>query len=563
MKTSSKVTFGLYDLDIRLDGSPSYAGDLQPFAKVSDLTTGNLAALPYATFEPDFWLLDGKYKFMPQDAALIHVGIMSLEQSGADGTFETPPMLSVDFSEPHNTDGVILHFSPQSDDYASSVTLRFLDAADAIIFNVSYAPNAPDYEIDLNVTAFSRVEIVFNATNKPHRYLRFTGLDYGQIISFSSGDIRRLEVVEEIDPLGLRFPINVCELKLYSEADLFSIFNENAYYLRLSKRQPLAVYGILDGAQVFMGQYYLDEWKNTGARITEFSCVDLTGILERTTFRGGMYYDAPAGEVIAAICAGASVPYDLSDDLGAETLTGWLSYGSCRDAIRQVAFALGAVADCSRSSVLRIYRSTLATERTDAIELKRESQALNASVELKPLQTGVELTAHEYAAGSLSLTLFDSVLEAGTHEIKFGQPARELSASGATLVESGVNYALVSVATEGRVTISGLGYDETTRVFSVYAEGLGRFVTPNTVSIEDATLVNSANGAALAQRVYDYYQMRFFHKTKMFSALFAPGDAAISEVGSASKRVQGVVEKMTTDLAGGFLSRVEIVGAKA
>lgn len=562
-KTSSKVTFGLYDLEIRQDGSPSYTGNLQPFAKVNDLVTGNIASLPYATFEPNFWSLDGKYKFMPPTASMVHVGIMSLHQSGPDGVFATSPILTVIFSEPHTTDGLILHFSPLTNDYASAIEVTYFNEAEAAIFYGLYAPTSADYEIDLNVTDFTRLEIKFNATNKPYRYLRVTGLDYGQLIEFTSGDIKRLEVVEEIDPLSLRVPVNICELKLYSTTDLFSIFNNEGYYSRLSKRQPLSIYGILDGATVFMGQYYLDEWKNAGKRNIEFYCVDLAGILGRTPFRGGMYNAALAGEVIDTILEGASIPYDLDEDLYNLPLTGWIPYCSCREALQQIAFVLGSFVDCSRSYALKIYKSTLAVGQTNPIELKRESQGLNSGAELKPLVTGVELTAHEYLEGTDEINLFDSTLEYGTHEIQFNQPAHTLTVEGATLVESGVNYAIVNVtAASSQVTISGLSYVDTTRLFSVTTTGLNRYVMPNIVQIEDATLVNPSNGASLAQRVHDYYQMRFSQKTKMFGSFFEPGQVLVSEVGVSSQRIQGTIEKMTVNLSGGFICNLDIVGVK-
>jgi hypothetical protein len=563
MKTSSKVTFGLYDLEIRQDGSPAYSGDLQPFAKVSDLVTGNIASLPYATFEPDFWSLDGKYKFMPPTVSMVHVGIMSLNQSGADGVFAVPPVLSVTFSEAHTTDGLILHFSPLTNDYASDIEVTYFNEAGAAIFYGVYSPNSADYEIDLSVTDFTRLEVKFNATNKPFRYLRLTGLDYGQLIEFTSGDIKRLEVVEEIDPLSLRVPVNVCELKLYSATDLFSIFNVGGYYSRLSKRQPLSIYGILDGATVFMGQYYLDEWKNTGQKNTEFYCVDLAGILERTPFRGGMYSGATAGVVIDSILEGASIPYDLDEDLYDLTLTGWIPYTSCREALQQIAFALGASVDCSRSYALKIYKSTLAVDQTNPIQLKREAQGMNSSAELKPLVTGVELTAHEYLESADEINLFNATLENGTHEIPFSQPAHSLTVTGATLVESGVNYAIVTVTSaSSAVSISGLSYTDTARLFSVMTAGLGRYVTPNVIQIEDATLANPSNGASLAQRVYDYYQMRYWQKTKLFGSFFEPGQVLLSEAGVSTQRIQGTIEKMTVNLAGGFLCALDIVGVK-
>jgi hypothetical protein len=563
MKTSSKVTFGLYDLEIRQDGTPAYEGDLQPFAKVNDLVTGNIASLPYATFEPDFWLLDGRYKFMPPTASMVHVGIMSLHQSGADGMFAVHPVLTVTFSEAHTTDGLILHFSPLTNDYASSIEVTYFNEADDAIFYGVYAPNSADYEIDFDVTDFTRLEIKFKATNKPFRYLRLTGLDYGQLIEFTSDDIKALSIVEEIDPISLRVPINTAELQLHSNDDMFSIFNDEGYYSRLSKRQPLSMYGIIDGTQVFMGQYYLDEWKNRGTKHTEFYCVDLVGILERAPYRGGMFNGELAGDVIDAMLEAASIPYDLDEDLYDLPLRGWIPYSSCREGLQQIAFVIGATVDCSRSYALKIYKSTLALEQTNPAELTRAMQMMNATVELKPLVTGVELTAHQYLEGNDTLNLFDSTLEYGLHEIQFNQPAHTLSVTGATLVTSGVNYAVVSVASSSAtVILTGKNYIDTTRLFSVSTPGLNRYVTPNVLKIDDATLVSPSNGMALCQRVHNYTQMRYWQKLKLYGAFFEAGQTVLSDATASNQKVKGCVEKMTVNLTGGFACNLDIVGVK-
>ena len=64
MTTSPRVQFGLYALELKQDSSPACT-DVQEFASIADLKTGNATAKPYATYEPDLWLLDGNYKFLP------------------------------------------------------------------------------------------------------------------------------------------------------------------------------------------------------------------------------------------------------------------------------------------------------------------------------------------------------------------------------------------------------------------------------------------------------------------------------------------------------------------
>ena len=89
-RTSPLVSFGLFALALKQDSIPA-CDDVQTFSIVDDLRTGNVTTKPYITYEPDFWLLDGNYKFKP--STTVHIGLMSLSMSNASGVFAIPPEL--------------------------------------------------------------------------------------------------------------------------------------------------------------------------------------------------------------------------------------------------------------------------------------------------------------------------------------------------------------------------------------------------------------------------------------------------------------------------------------
>ena len=94
--TYPRVSFGLYGLAIKKDSTPAYSGTLQPFSKIADINLSNASAKPYATYEPDFWVLDGNYKLLPAITTAVHVGLMSAEMTDASGNFASPPTLTTD-----------------------------------------------------------------------------------------------------------------------------------------------------------------------------------------------------------------------------------------------------------------------------------------------------------------------------------------------------------------------------------------------------------------------------------------------------------------------------------
>lgn len=559
-RTKPMVSFGLYNLEISRDSTPS-ATNLQTFSKPEDLRTGNITTFPYVTYEPDFWLLDGNYKLILDNEDAIHVGLMSSVMSDASGDFASPPILTVTFSSLHSSDGLILHFSQITNDYADAITVAYYDKDDVLIVTTNYTPTSWEFEIDQVVNNFKKLIITFSSTNKPYRYLRLMGLDYGQLIYFTETAIKSASVVEEIDMLGVKVPSNACNLGLYSADAQFSIVNPTGYYARLSQRQPLSVSEIVNGVQIFMGWYYLDTWKGTSDTEVEFGCIDAIGVMDRIPYHGGLwtYQGIKLQYLIDEIMETAQIPYELDPLLYDIYVMGWIPAGSCRAALQQVAFAAGAFVDCSRSNLVKVYKSKIITGVEDTILINQSEIGQGPSLDLKTLVTGVEITGHNYLRGAESITLFDGPMAIGQFEITFNQPVHTLSISGAEIVDSGVNYAVINVTVAGAILLSGLSYVDNKQTFSAYNSLVGAYATPNILKITNATLINSYNGSVVVNRVYNYYQQRYLQKIKLFAPTVQNGQVVLSDTFNSSQ-VRGVVEKMEIDLAGGMIAKTSIVG---
>jgi hypothetical protein len=394
--------------------------------------------------------------------------------------------------------------------------------------------------------------------------LRLTGIDYGRSITFTGSAIKAASVVENTSILSTEVIINTFNLCLYSADAEFSLINPAGDYASLAQRQPLAVYETVGNQTLFIGQYYLDTWENQSDTEIEFSCIDLVGVLDTMTFHGGIWLDAGIAleDLLAAILLPIAIPYDLDSTLYGAVVIGWIPICSYREALQQIAFSVGAYVDCSRDRPLKIYPSPIVSASLDydSAIIKAEKGA-SQSLALKPAVTGVEITSHDLIEGTGSKKLYDGVLPVGAQEITFSQPMHNLVITGATITESGANYALIDVAVEGAVVLTGLVYVDTRRTYSIYTSGLSISVKPNIVKIEQATLVNLSNAATVTQRVYDYYQQRYLQKVKLFASQVATGDTVLIDA-LYNKKIRGVVEKMEIDLAMGFTAQCEITGVE-
>jgi hypothetical protein len=559
MKTYPQVSFGLFALDIKADGVPTTT-DIQSFSKINDLKNDSSTSLPYATYEPDYWLLDGGYKFLPSNTSTVHPGWISNSLSDSSGNFSIAPVLTITFQSTHTVDGITLHFDAYTGDYATSVKISWYNSSNALISEATYSPTSAEFSLNQTISNFKKIVLTFYSTNRPYRYLRVSKIDYGPLIYFGAGDIREAHLVEEIDMLGGEARFNVLELRLHSENSQFSIINPAGYYQYLQQRQPIVVHEWVDNQSLFMGQFYVDTWENKTDKEISFHCVDLLGVLETITYRGGLWSATSITTLLDAMLAPIGVAYDLDTSLSGATVTGWIPYGTYRRALQQIAFSIGAYVDCSRSGAIRILPTKIASASPNYdATITKAQKGMDQSLTLRTLVTGVEVTAHKYVSTSTSKQLYNGTLSAGTYEVAFTDPMHDLSVSGATIASSGVNYAILTVAGTGTVTLSGQIYLDTTSIYSVYTGGLSSSTKPNILRVTDATLVTSSNGQAIAQRIYDYNQQRYTQKVKLYAPTIQPGETVLID-SLYGQQIRATVEKMTTDLARGFTSQVVMTG---
>ena len=563
--TYTRVQFSPYAIENRQHiDTITDIGNHQSFVVLDDLRTGNVISQSYATYEPDFWLLDGTYKFLPDENA--HSGYVSTTMSTADGIYGGDdgniPRVDVTFDAPITVDGITLRFSPHSGDYPDIVQVSYyIDSVHT--GNISYYPDATEYYIDFYEENVTRFVIYLTQTNRAYRYGRLKGFDFGSVLTFEGESIKQANVIEETDPISIELRGNAFDVELYSADAEFSMLNPGGSYALLEQHQPLWVYESIDNVLTFIGQYFLDSWRNTSDKMIEFKCVDYVILMDQIPYNGG-YWASPGIDVedlLLDIMTDAGIPYELDVTLNGTKIIGWLPAGSVREALQQIAFTVGAAVDCSRSWVVQIYASRLASVETATGTITKAQKSQDQTLELLPICAGVEVTTHNIKASTESIELHDGSLTVGTHELFFSQPAHTLSITGATITESDVNYAIVEVAIEGDVVLSGKSYIDFKTIYRIDNPSVTSTIRP-TLPFTEATLVRRGNVAAVAQRIYDYKQQRYEMRFKMYAPLVTPGQVVTVDT-LYNKQITGVIESMETDLAAGMVSKLKIVGVEA
>lgn len=559
-RTSTRVSFGLFALEIKQDSNP-YAAGLQPFSKIKDLKTDSATSRPYATWEPDFWLLDGQYKFLPDDHTTVHVGLMSQAMSGVDGIFAVPPVLTVNFQQVHDTDGFSIRFSLYTGDYANRIRVAFYNSANALIREDEYFPTGVEFSTNTGVVGFKKIVVTFYGTNRPQRYLRVSGIDYGQLISFEGSGIKSCYVIEQKNQLSSEIPIGTMDLQLYSKDAQFSIINPQGYFAALKERQPLAVYETVDNATIFIGQFYLDEWENISDTESLFHAVDLLGVIDRMTCMGGLWNGIAVETIIEQLLGPIFVPYELDPDLYGVIVKGWIPVCTYRQALQQIGLAVGASVSCTRSGAIRIMKTRIAADQDSGALIAKSQKGSNQRLSLLPLVTSTEVVSHDYVVGTVRRDLFNGELPVGQHVITFSQPCSDFQLTGATAMLYFANYAKINVTSPGTVVLTGIPYTDTTAVTQINTLDLPSGVRPNVLRIPNATLVGQHNVQSVAQRIHNYFQQRYKQEMKLFAPSVEVGETVVVET-LYDKQIRGIIERMDLDLARGFTAQTEVIGVE-
>jgi len=101
------------------------------------------------------------------------------------------------------------------------------------------------------------------------------------------------------------------------------------------------------------------------------------------------------------------------------------------------------------------------------------------------------------------------------------------------------------------------GFYQSKNWSKIFTLGIG--VDNNRLTSNTATLITIDNVATIGQQLFDYMQERYIKKVRLYGTPIQPGHSVVVDTYD-SKQIQGFVEKVRTDLAGGFISDVEIVG---
>ena len=521
------------------------------FNTISQLQQYNLNFPNYANpCELYQTVLDGKAQAFPSVPESANLGLWSEQISNDDGTFTEPIVLELESAGQYSSQGLTLTFDTYNGIFATILSIKWLRITDEGITTIDekeYTPDNASYFCRNFVENYNKVVITFYALNMPKNRLKLRVIDYGYGTTFYGNALKNVRLIQEIDPISSKIVINTAD---------FTIDSQSAIEYSFQEKQPLSVY--------FNGKLKATTFVKSSRRqsrsLWRVQSEDYIGLLDGVPYYGGIYTNANAVDILEDIFTVAKVPYIIDDVFANATVTGYIPYTTCRNALMQVVFAICAVVDTSNSDVVKVF--ALEEDVKQNVKLDRIMQGQNFDTE--ETVTGVEVAAHTYKAISETADAYDATESGGGNNIfvKFNEPLHDLAIINGEIVSSGTNYAVINASENCLLT--GQKYEHTTQTRRKNNPVVLAGNVEKIVAVEGATLVSLGNVDTVLEMCYNWLvrtikaNMKIVEKRGAENDVINVGDRIKYETEYLGER-EGIVIRQAFNLNGGLIVKDSVI----
>lgn len=505
------------------------------FSDVSYLAAG--LSTPWATLEPGEWVLDGSRTIMPDNPV---AAWWSDVPSDDNGHFANHPKLTFKFDSPYTSTGLAFTFSPITDQWCSEIKVFWYNGQ-TLLAEGTYYPDSAEWMLQQTVESFDQIIVEILATNKPHHFAKIQMFGLSREILFGREEIVEVRVLNEVDP-------SLCELS----ADTMSITVRDNNGLNLIPQENQTVEIIKDG-EVFASQYIKSSTREQG-NVYRINTQSAVGQLN-DTFLGGVYTAEPVNRILGDILG--EWPFLLHQSFVNSSISGYLPVCTQREALQQVAFALGAVITTQGSGTIQLNP----VPETVSKVFGKSQIFLGGKVEKSPRIAKVEVASHSYNPSEEAETiLYDEYIDGENVLLTFGEPHHSYEITGGNLMEFGDNW--VRVSANGAVTITARKYTHNIVNYAKRNPFAQAKEQGNTVSVASATLVNPENVEIVLNRLYEASVLRTKLKQESVISGHKAGDK-VSSINPWGTQTRGFITSMESTLTqNGHTANVTILGVE-
>lgn len=287
-ETKAEIQFDFIDTTAKAETIPNFSAQAV-FSKGNQILNDNTKkSIKIATLEKEFWKLDGTFMNLGyKDITSEEIGFVSDVISNDRGMFETPPIITFNFSTIHSSIGLTLFFDDLTNNYAKKMRIKFYNN-DTVLSNQIVENTKIRYTYSNKVENYNKVEIEFLETSLPYRRIRLIDIIFGIIQIYDDEQIVNCNLTREFNPFSENIPSHEMTFEIDNLSKEFNLINPSGIYAYLQKRQLVTVRigVVLENKTIEfieMGKYYLNEWETKNLTVT-LKAKDILSFLEELTY---------------------------------------------------------------------------------------------------------------------------------------------------------------------------------------------------------------------------------------------------------------------------------------
>ena len=311
------------------------------------------------------------------------------------------------------------------------------------------------------------------------------------------------------------------------------------------------------------GKFYIENVARIGREKYKITAMSSVGLLANTQHYGGIYQGKAFGELVGEIIGGV-VPYTVDLTLQNQPIYGWLPIASRRENLHQALFAMSASIKKDENGDMFI----TGLSKDTATEIPGSRIYMGGSVQYPQATKIIALSEHAYIgrASDEEVTLYNDAISADSITtpsgqvvlgglVLFDEPCHDITITGTTIIESGVNFAVL--APTGECELKGLKYTHTVRQIT-RPEIIGDVTDDNKAIVEQATLVSIANSENVADRLANYYGSAKKVTIDIVQGEESTGDA-VTFLDPFNEQTEGLISHLDMRISGILKSKAEII----
>lgn len=373
-KTTARVSFEILDNEAYHDNTPIATSEA-PISRKNQLTNKKRnMSHKYATFERDYFKLDGSFYIPPRPTeGNSELGWWSEDVCDENGMFTPYQVLEFNFTEEHNSMGLTITFDVLAKEYASDFDIEVYKLDDTLIHKEEViGNNKATYVMVKGLDNYGKIVITIKKWAKPYRRARITEVDFGVFQEYDDDKLIKLNIIEEMNIISDKIPSNEIRFTIDNSNKEFNILNPEGFYRFLKERQEVtAAIGVEVSENEFelvpMGKFYLTDWQSDeGALTTTFIARDIFELLENkeyTSINDTNLYDLAEDILIKSNVEN----YYIDEELRNIPTNGFKDKLNSRKALQYIGIAGKAAIYQDRYGVVRVEQFQTLDESTSYI----------------------------------------------------------------------------------------------------------------------------------------------------------------------------------------------------